>query len=841
MKTNSILKPAHPENQICSDNVRISILEPRLIRFEWSKNGLFEDRKTQNVTCRNFGAVHFLQKEKDNGMEIDTGALKIFIGKSSKDGFSAQNLSIEFPDGKQWHYGDPETENLGGTCTEFDMLDGENHIALESWLANDWKIDRQTDLGKGLLSRSGWSVFDDTETPTFREEPFWGEWIDLREQNNDRKDFYFFGFGHDYKAALARGADLFGPLTKMPRFAFGYWYSRYWAYDQRELEEIREYFDRTQTPLDVLGIDMDWHKPGWTNFTWDYDFLPNPVKFLAELKADGIMTTFNLHPGDLCRDEPGFEDADQFFKINEDGKIIFDLESPTFMKRYFDALIHPKEDDGVNFWWIDMREGGKNGYSKINWMNHLHYLDHVRRSTEERPMLLACRGGMGGCRYPAGFSADTCSTWATLKKEVQLTATAANVLFGCWSHDLGGHMEATPNTPELNLRWMQFGCFSPIMRSHSAKFEYAERRFWEFPAPWNKLMRDTILKRYEIMPYLYSEYMAATASGLSLCRPLYHEYPEVPEAYQHPDEYFFGSQMIAAPVTVPEDPQTHLASSAVWLPAGDWYDIASGRLLTGPVLRSIPRMREEIPLFVRAGAIIPEAVGSLRAGKGVVEHLQLSVFPGDQGSYSLYEDDGHSLRCDSGEKVLTPVCQFVQGKTRTIIISPASGRCSGWQKERHVSLKLFGCIPPESVSVNGQEFHWRYDGYHFTTLIDLGTIDTEKTYTILVNYSSSDFTGVVAGMPGIIRRIERIARIQNTVAGCFAPVKDDRLGQHLLSSASRISACPQKCVDEIQHLKELYPRLEPSLRELHRVRSARFPFSLKEGLVLLDEIRKEFL
>ena len=83
MKTNSILKPAHPENQICSDNVRISILEPRLIRFEWSKNGLFEDRKTQNVTCRNFGAVHFLQKEKDNGMEIDTGALKIFIGKSS--------------------------------------------------------------------------------------------------------------------------------------------------------------------------------------------------------------------------------------------------------------------------------------------------------------------------------------------------------------------------------------------------------------------------------------------------------------------------------------------------------------------------------------------------------------------------------------------------------------------------------------------------------------------------------------------------------------------------------------------------------------------------------------
>lgn len=836
----SISAPARGENVFSFGNVRISVLEARLLRLEWSADGIFDDRPTQNVTARDFGAVSC----RCDGNSVDTGKLKVTPGDVGEDGFSAGNLEIGLADGTVWRFGDPADGNLGGTCAEFDMMDGRNHIDLQSWLDGTFRVDRKIDSGEGLISRSGWAVFDDSRTAALKAEPVWGEWVERRPENQRRQDLYFFGFGHDYKAALRCGAALFGPIPMLPRFAFGYWYSRYWAYDQSELEEIVRIFNTTKTPLDVLCVDMDWHKPGWANFEWDTDFLYNPAELIGGLAEQGIRTTFNLHPGDLRRDEPGFEDAGEHFTVKPDGKIAFELESPVFMRRYFDMLLHPKEKDGATFWWIDMREDSREcvrtGFSQINWMNHLHYLDRTARFPEERTMVLACRGGMGGCRYPAGFSADVCCSWATLAAETELTATAANVLFGYWSHDLGGHMEAKANTPELNLRWMQFGCFSPVMRSHSAKFEYAERRFWEFPSPWNKLMRETILKRYEILPYLYTESRISRESGLSICRPLYYEYPESEEAYRHPGEYFFGSEVIVAPVTVPADPETCLAESSVYLPEGDWFDAAAGKLLHGPCVRKTPRMPGEIPLFIKAGAVLPGAMGFHRAGEsGVVEHLLLNVYPGESGEYELYEDDGHSLRCDAGEHVRTRISHRTAGRWRTVTIDPAQGRCEGWKHCRTISLKLYGTVPPVSVSCNGRKTAFRYDGNDFAAVIALGSVDTEKTCTVIVEHAGDDVFAPVAGMRGAMRRIERIARIQNLAAGCFAPVADDRLGQKLFSAGYRISADPACCEQELDAFRAALPRLRVSMTELHRVRGERFPFSLPEATALLDAVDAE--
>ena len=229
---------------------------------------------------------------------------------------------------------------------------------------------------------------------------------------------------------------------------------------------------------------------------------------------------------------------------------------------------------------------------------------------------------MDGGRYPVGFSADTCSSWATLAMEVGFTATASNVLFGYWSHDIGGHMESQATAPELYLRWMQFGVCSPVLRSHSAKYEYAERRFWNFPAPYNELIRNEILRRHRMIPYLYGECRRGYDCGVSLCRPLYYEYPEAEEAYRNPGEYFLGDSILAVPVTVPADADTGIASHTFWLPPGEWYDIPAGVTRSGSRYVTAGRLLDELPLLVRPGAVLPEAPGEEPAGvSGIVKHL----------------------------------------------------------------------------------------------------------------------------------------------------------------------------------------------------------------------------
>ena len=519
---------------------------------------------------------------------------------------------------------------------------------------------------------------------------------------------YFFGFGHDYKAALRCGAKLFGCQPLPTHYAFGYWYSRYWAYSDTEIEELTAQFARTQTPLDVLVVDTDWHLPGWTGFTWDKDFFPDPAGFLKSMKKKGLHLALNLHPDrGVAPHEKAFPAFRKAMGSADQTGIPFDIENPQFMDLYFKLLLNPEERKGVDCWWMDWRQNGeelkKSGFSPVSWINRLHWLDQERRNPEKRPIIFSTRGGMDGCRYPLGFSADACSTWATLVKEVEFTATSSNVLFGYWSHDIGGHMEQVAISPELYLRWMQFGVCSPVLRSHSAKFEYAERRFWKFFAPYNELLRNEILRRHRMIPYIYGECRKGCDTSVSLCRPLYYEYPEDENAYCNPGEYFLGDSILAAPVTAQADPETGIAEQTLWLPPGEWYDISTGTPHSGGKCITEGRMLSDLPLFVRPGTILPEAEETAPAGvSGIVPNLSFSIYPGECGAYELYEDDGDSTAYQTGAFVKTAIRHRKENSIRHIEILPASGKCKGFQHLRPLKLLLHGVVPPESVKITAE-------------------------------------------------------------------------------------------------------------------------------------------
>src|SRR5262245_31344400 len=184
-------------------------------------------------------------------------------------------------------------------------------------------------------------------------------------------------------------------------------------------------------------------------------------------------------------------------------QISFDISEQRFMEAYFEILHHPQEKMGVNFWWMDWQQGTKSrvkGLDPLWGLNHLHFQD-LGRDGRKRPFVFSRWGGLGNHRYPIGFSGDTIIDWRSLAFQPYFTSTAANVGYGWWSHDIGGHFRVD-GTPELYLRWVQFGVFSPIFRLHSSNMPELDRRPWSRPEPVYQAARAAMQLRYQLIPYV---------------------------------------------------------------------------------------------------------------------------------------------------------------------------------------------------------------------------------------------------------------------------------------------------------------------------------------------------
>ncbi|HEX7598729.1 MAG TPA: TIM-barrel domain-containing protein, partial [Polyangia bacterium] len=601
-------------------------------------------------------------------------------------GFSHKTLSIEVSaTGHTWHFGDHDRENLRGTARTLDGADGATH------------------LDPGLISRQGWAVVDDSKSLVFNAEC----WIEPR-AHPENKDIYFFGHGHDYLGALSDFTQVAGDIPLIPRWALGNWWCRYWAYTQADYTQLMDEFRQHDVPLGVAVIDMDWHitrtgnqSTGWTGYTWNRDLFPYPDAFLNDLHSAGLKTVLNIHPAEgVHPHEERYPEMARRMGIDPASQdpVPFDIADPRFTAAYFEVLHHPEEERGIDFWWIDWQQGGRTtipGLDPLYWLNHLHYLD-VARDGLHRPFIFSRWPGLGGHRYPIGFSGDTHATWASLAFQPYFTATASNVAYTWWSHDIGGHMGGVRD-PELYTRWLQYGVFSPILRLHSTNNRFLERRPWGYDAEIERIASSAMRLRASLLPYLYSMAWRAAARTSPLVQPMYYLYPESDAAYRCPDQYFFGSELLAAPFVTPRDPDTLLSSQTLWLPAGDWFNFFSGEHLSGGRWLTFYGGLDEIPVLARAGAIVPMGADP--------QTLEIHVFPGAANAFELYEDDGETQAYRQGHFCITRFSQKWSGDALTFAIDPAEGDASLLPPGRRYELVFHGLRQPDSVTVllNGAE------------------------------------------------------------------------------------------------------------------------------------------
>lgn len=833
---------ALPDQTATHHNVRVSVLTDRLVRIEYADDAAFEDRPTLDVVNRRFEPARFTARTEGMALVVDTGAVRVTCADCTRP-FTSRSLSavIATRDGTvTWRHGKRDRGNLGGTVRTLDGWKGNTTPRFVDFdpatgVVNAW--DEQP-LEPGLVSHDGWVVVDDSAGVLVESRP--GRSAAARPRavpraTGERRDLYLFGYGTDHKAALSAGAQLFGPQPLPPRYAFGYWYSRYYPYTDRDLLELTDAFDRYDVPVDVLVIDMDWHRLGWTGYSWDRDLFPDPDETLAALGDHGLRVALNLHPADgVGAHEDQFAAMCAALRLDPatTDRIPFAITDPAFVDAYFRLLHHPEEDRGVDVWWMDWQQGSDTpvpGLDPLAWLNLLHWDDQARRRPRRRPIFLSRWGGLGAGRYPLGFSGDTYATWESLAYQPAFTATAANVGYGYWSHDIGGHFQSEPDA-ELYTRWIQFGAYSPVLRTHGSLDAFLERRVWEYPNPFRDVMTSTLRERYEIVPYLYTEARKGVDTGLSIVRPMYHEYPDAAAAYEASGQYHFGDAMVVAPVTSPNEDDA-MAPVRVWLPRGEWYDLAHGARADADAGRAgdddsngrsgnnrrdrdgrwFERryLLDEIPRFVPAGTVLPSQQGVRRLDGPSFPNLTVTAFAGADGHYEQYEDDGISTGYEVGRSVWTGLDHRVRAGERRVTIGPAEGAYRGWLRRRPVEVRFVGEAPPRAVHVGEREVpwsthrrdgHWWFDAAAATVVVSLPRVDLRAATTVTLDRAgrSTRVAGESAldGLPGLARRIDRISDAARALVG-----DDNRRLIHLAQTAERIARDPSTLVDEVAELR----------------------------------------
>lgn len=649
-----------PESVLSGDHWRITVLTDGLVRIEWSPDGGFEDRASTMAIHRDLPTPAYEVKETNDWLEVTT---RRFVLRYDCRSFSPSGLSISIeargisPFRRLWRYGQP-SRDLGGTLRTLDGVDG------------------RAPLGSGVVSRSGIAALDDSNSFLLDEDG----WVAPRVEG--RRDLYVFCYGSDHEEALRAFYALSGPQPLVPRFALGNWWSRWHPYRADEYLELIDRFAEAGIPFSVAVLDMDWHLVGtielsqgggWTGYSWNTELIPDPPAFLSGLHERGLRVSLNLHPADGVRafEDPYPEMSRALGRDSSAGAPIrFDLSDPSFVSAYLSVLHRHLEDQGVDFWWIDWQSGTESGIPGVDplWMlNHFHFLQSQRRRLP--PLILSRFPGPGGHRYPVGFSGDTVISWASLAFQPECTATAANIGFGWWSHDIGGHFGGRRDD-ELFVRWVQLGVFSPIFRLHSNRNPFMRKDPFAYDPSVKKILEEALRLRHRLVPYLHTMNHRASKEGIPLVRPLYHLYPNEAAAYAEPNEYSFGSELLVLPVTTPTDPETLLASTRGWVPHGDWIDIFTGSVYRGPLNVQLHRPLERVPVLIRAGGILPLAsVEDLRADR-LPNSIEIVVAPGADGCFTLVEDDGRGGYGDQVTPIYTPMSW--DQASGTLSIGPAT-------------------------------------------------------------------------------------------------------------------------------------------------------------------------
>ena len=728
-------RPEGVEIQAQRGRVRISALSPNVVRVRYSRGAEFPEKQSFAVLPDAFRGDAPSLKINESGQEvsIETGAIAVRVYKAPlrvafldvKGNVISQDqpdLPPEFSGAAfQVWKSMPEDEHYFALGDKAGPMDHRN-LAFTMWNTDAFGWQESTDpLYKdipffiGFRNGSAYGIFLDN---TYRSS------FDFGKTRRDAYSFgaeggdldYYFIYGPEPKVVLQNFTTLVGRMPLPPLFAMGYQQCRYSYYPESQVREIAAGFRRRKIPADVIYLDIDYQQNN-RPFTVDRQRFPNFEGMIKDLHAEGfkVVAITDLHIARL----PGYAPYDEGMKLdafvkNPDGSVYTgkvwpgDSVFPDFtrqeVRRWWGTLYSEFVQDGVRGFWNDMNEpaifevpsktmpldtvhsveGRKTDHREIHNVFGMEnaratYEGLLRLQPDERPFVLTRAGFAGTQRYASTWTGDNSATWNHMRLSVPQLLNLGLSGIPFVGADIGG-FNGSP-TPELLTRWMELGAFNPIYRNHAAK----GTRFRE---PWvdgpehEAIRRRYIETRYHLLPYIYTGMEEASRTGVPLMRPMFLEFPAESDVALSDEEYMFGRSLLVAPKAWPfTDPYF------VHLPAGGWYDYWTGAKIDGSSVKEDPPLGT-LPVFVRAGSIIPEQPVVQNTDEVPKGPLMLRVYPGPDCQGALYADDGNTFAYQKGQFLRLSFACEVTADHVTVNISAPRGPYRPWFKE--VQLQVYG-------------------------------------------------------------------------------------------------------------------------------------------------------
>lgn len=525
-----------------------------------------------------------------------------------------------------------------------------------------------------------------------------GDVTTFRSPHAHSLDYVVFA-GTNADEILGAYRDVTGHAPMLPLWAYGFWQCRERYTSQQDLLENARAYRERKLPVDVMVQDWQyWPKEQWAGMQFDSERYPDPAAMTAELRSLHMALIISVwenvsKDSDLGR---AYEQSNCYVPDSP----WLDLTNPRVQTAHWEAMRTRLFDLGIDGWWLDATEPENDalvgtmthlGPGELNRLTYPLYVsqavyDGQRAAAPDRRVCILTRSAYPGQQRYASitWSGDIGWDWDAFRRQIVAGLNYCASGLPYWTTDIGGFFRPDdqyndPAYHEILIRWFQFGAFNPIFRIHGFG---SDTEIWRYGDRFESAARKMLNLRYRLLPYLYAAAWQTTSNGGTIMRPMLMDFAHDPDALTANHQFLFGPSLLVTPVTEPG-----ATTQPVRLPSGnDWYDFWTGACHSGGQTLTSDAPFDQIPLFVRAGAIIPLGPFAQHTGEHPDAPLELRIYPGNDGEFALYEDSGDGFAYENGERATIDLKW--KDSTRTLDIGARQGSYAGMPAKRQLHLVL---------------------------------------------------------------------------------------------------------------------------------------------------------
>jgi alpha-D-xyloside xylohydrolase len=668
--------------QVCSDSI---------IHVLYSLDASFREHPNFVVTKTAWGTPQWTMQETPEEISLTTARLKISVARidgaiTYRDEQGGQLLQ----DANRWltavrvngedTYRAESFVNIYGSHEGLYGL-GQHQAGVWNYRGESVDISQEnSNISVPLLvSSRGYGIFWNNESRSRFNNRF-ANYLYLSSEVADAVDYYFF-YGPDLDKVVADYRELTGQAPLFGKWAYGFWQCKNRYKSQDEIIAVARKYRELHIPADNIVQDWFWwNRKGEFVFNKNY---PDPKAMVDQLHAENFHLMISIwpffEPGsanyDYMDKQGWFVDKFKFAKppYHTDGMAVYDATNSDARKFYWDQVNKALFSIGLDAWWMDTTEPETEGQeenillghklaagSGDRYVNDYPLLDTgavyqgQRSASDQKRVFILSRSAFAGSQRNAvtAWSGDINSDWLSFRR--QITAGLNFELSGIpnWTTDIGGFVFGSPSDPafrELFVRWFEWATFNPILRVHGTRGNPDENELWSYGSDAQKILVDYDRLRYRLLPYTYSLAWMTTSESYTPMRPLVMDFRTDERAINIGDEFMYGPAFLVNPVAQPAT--TH---RDVYLPGAKWYDFWSGKTVDGPLAVNAAAPLEQMPLFVRAGSIIPMGPEIEWSTQKPEDPIELRIFPGADGDFTLYEDENDNYNYEKGAHATIP-------------------------------------------------------------------------------------------------------------------------------------------------------------------------------------------